>query len=194
MKFTAPIISILLVLLPSFLSAKTEISFSSQYYSFQAHDKASIWKGIAAKSPKVSQKDHVRHQVIVGLTEWDLRQHYRFRGSLNRCELVGATTQLNVSIHLPYWEDKWKAPGYLQKSWDQYVRMVSDHEGIHKAYAIRTAERIDKEVSELVHEKDCEQLKAYIDEIVQKHMQQNRLDNRWFDAKEKIYQKHAAWF
>ncbi len=176
------------------IRAETEVSLSSKYYQFNAHDKKSIWKGIISHSPKVSLKDYAQHKVVVGLTEWSLRYHYTFRVGLYRCEIKKHSVDVRVAIHLPYWENKWEAPEVLQKSWDQYVRMVSDHEDVHKEYAIRTAKRLDKDISELEVFKGCGELKKAIEAISQRHMQQNRADNSWFDAKEKIYQKNAIWF
>lgn len=183
-----------LLLLARGLPAATEIHIASKYYSFAAHDKASIWVGMASASPKVSLDDHVQHEIVIGLTEWRLRQRYQYQAALFRCEVADHVVVLDVVIHLPHWKDKWKAPAHLQSSWDKYVRMVSDHEDIHKAYAIRTAERIDEEVSALGQAKDCEQLTHDIDKIVEKHLAQNRLDNKWFDAKERFYQKRLQWF
>ncbi|MBV1920015.1 MAG: DUF922 domain-containing Zn-dependent protease [Pseudomonadales bacterium] len=174
--------------------AETEVSLSSKYYQFNAHDKKSIWKGIVAHSPKVSLEDYAQHRVVVGLTEWSLRYHYTFKVSLYRCEIKKHSVNVNIAIHLPYWENKWEASPSLQQSWDQYVRMVSDHEDIHKEYAIRTAKRLDKGISELGVFKGCNELKEEVDVISQRHMQQNRADNNWFDAKEKIHQKNVIWF
>ena len=174
--------------------AETEITLSSKYYQFNAHDKKSIWKGIVAHSPKVSLADYAQHKVVVGLTEWNLRYHYTFRVALYRCEIKKYAVDVNIAIHLPYWQNKWEASEPLQKSWDQYVRMVSDHENIHKEYAIRTAKRIDRGISELGVFKGCGELKKEVEAISRRHMQQNNADNRWFDAKEKIYQKNAIWF
>jgi len=119
---------------------------------------------------------------------------YRFKAVPYRCEVKAFSVSTDISIHLPFWEDKWKASPELQESWDGYVRMVSGHEDIHKAYAIRTGERIDRDVLAIGVAKDCEDLKAEIEEITSRHVQQNRMDNRWFDAKEKIHQKNAIWF
>ena len=174
--------------------AETEITLTSKYYQFNAHDKKSIWKGIVTHSPKVSLADYAQHKVVVGLTEWNLRYHYTFRVGLYRCEIKKHSVDVSIAIHLPYWENKWEASEPLQKSWDQYVRMVSDHEDIHKEYAIRTAKRLDKDISELGVFKGCNALKKEVEAISQRHMQQNRADNSWFDAKEKIYQKNAIWF
>ncbi len=169
--------------------AKTETSLSSKYYQFNAHDKKSIWKGIVAHSPKVSMKAHVQHKVVVGLTEWSLRYHYTFRVGLYRCEIKKHSVDVNVAIHLPYWENKWEAPELLQRSWDQYVRMVSDHEDIHKEYAIRTAKRLDKSINDLGVFKGCNELKEEVEAIARRHIQQNKADNSWFDAKEKFIKK-----
>jgi predicted secreted Zn-dependent protease len=182
-----------LIYSPSAL-AETEVSLSSKYYQFNAHDKKSIWKGIVAHSPKVSLEDNAQHRVVVGLTEWSLRYHYTFKVGLYRCEIKKHSVDVDIAIHLPYWENKWEASGSLQQSWDQYVRMVSDHEDIHKEYAIRTATRLDKSISELGVFKGCNALKQEVNAISQRHMQQNKADNSWFDAKEKIYQKNAIWF
>ncbi len=174
--------------------AKTQTSLASKYYQFNAHDKKSIWKGIVAHSPKISMKEHAQHRVVVGLTEWSLRYHYTFRVGLYRCEIKKHSVDVSVAIHLPYWENKWEASESLQRSWDQYVRMVSDHEEIHKEYAIRTAKRLDKDISDLGVFKGCNALRKEVEAIAQRHMQQNKADNSWFDAKEKIYQKNAIWF
>jgi len=195
--FFAVFLSVLIcsgVVYSASVRAETEISLSSKYYQFSAHDKTSIWKGIISHSPKVSLKDYAQHKVVVGLTEWGLRYHYTFRVGLYRCEIKKHSVEVNIAIHLPYWENKWEASEVLQKSWDQYVRMVSGHEDIHKEYAIRTAKRLDKDISELEVFKDCNALKKEVEAISQRHMQQNRADNSWFDAKEKIYQKNAIWF
>jgi len=196
LKSTAIIFAICLSVLAisPLAQAKTEVSFSTHYYQFKAHDKKSIWKGVIAHSPKVSLEGHAQHRVVVGLTEWSLRYHYTFRVGLYRCEIKKHSVDVDIAIHLPYWENKWEASESLQKPWDQYVRMVSDHEDIHKEYAIRTAERLDDDISELGVFKSCDELKREVESISQRHMQQNRADNRWFDAKEKIYQKNAIWF
>jgi len=183
-----------LFVLSANVGAEAIISVNSTYYQFSANDKASIWKGIRDSSPKVSMDDHTDHRVVVGLTEWQLRYRYRFRSVPYHCEIKSFSINLDISIHLPFWVDKWKAPVELQQSWDRYVRMVSTHENIHKSYALRTVNLIDKDVSELKPVKRCDDLKAQVEGIAKRHVQQNKMDNRWFDAKEKIYQKNAIWF
>ncbi len=192
-RYIFAILLFVLIYSPSAL-AEPEITLSSKYYQFKAHDKKSIWKGIIAHSPKISLEDHAQHKVVVGLTEWSMRYDYIFRVGLYRCEIKKHSVDVNIVIHLPYWENKWEASESLQQSWDQYVRMVSDHEGIHKEYAIRTARRLDKGISALGVFKGCNELKEEVEAVSQRHMQQNKADNSWFDAKEKIYQKNAIWF
>ena len=174
--------------------AKADISVTSNYYEFEAKDKVSIWEGIISRSPKISLDDHAQHNAIVGLTEWSLRYKYTFQAALYRCEIKEFNISADIAVHLPHWEDKWKASLVLQKSWDNYVRMVSDHEDIHKIYAIRTADRIDKDVLAIGQRKRCEELESEVEAIFKRHLLQNRLDNTWFDAKEKIHQKNAIWF
>ena len=82
----------------------------------------------------------------------------------------------------------------MAENWDNYVRMVSKHENVHKDYAVKTAHELDKRLAEIGVMKSCKDLKAKIEQTRQDVLAQNYLDNKWFDAKERVYQQKLKWF
>ena len=104
------------------------------------------------------------------------------------------TPILNVTITLPHWKNKWQASQQLADNWDNYVRMVARHESVHKDYAIDMVRDLDKRLGELGVLGSCEELQKEVKKAKEQAVAKNKANNRWFDAKDRVYQKKLKWF
>ena len=190
----AGIWGLLVLLFTQPVSAKPFIIEERKYYSFTASSRQEIWQQIQANSPRGVVEKAGEHLVSVAVTEARLSGRYQYQASLTRCKLLSYEPHLKIIIHMPHWENSWQASQQLVDNWNNYVRMVSNHEDIHRQYAIKMVEEFDRRLGELAHFKRCNELKEAIEQIRQEVIGTYRAQNAWFDAKERVYQKNLRWF
>ena len=174
--------------------AEPVINESKQYYEFDAGSREEIWHRISRAGGRVQASDGTDHGVRVAWTSHDLQLKYQFQPGLNKCRLTSYQPILNVTVTLPYWRNKWEANPVLADNWDNYVRMVANHESVHKDHAIKMAKDLDQRLGEIGVMKSCRDLKAEVKKIRDQVISENVANNRWFDAKERVYQKKLKWF
>ena len=182
------------LLLTAWVRAQPVIQDATEYYEFSAATRAEIWHQILANSPKGSVEMAGHHAVNVATTEWRFEGHYRYEASLFKCRIIDVQPVLYITIHLPHWNNKWQADAKLAEDWDRYVRMVSNHEAIHRRYAIKMAEEYEKTLNELDTYKSCRDLNDDVTKIKDRLIGKYRAKNLWFDAQEFEYQKELNWF
>ena len=174
--------------------AEPKITEERVYYPIIAMDRDQIWDQIKQNSPKGEFHRAGEHLVNVAVTEWILSSNNQARASVISCRMVKVEPQLHIRIHMPHWENSWQADPELVKNWEHYVRMVSDHEDIHKQYAIKMVEELDHELKQLGKFKRCEQLREQYEKVKNRIISKYKLENAWFDAKERVYQRGLNWF
>lgn len=176
------------------LLAEPIVEEKTIYYEFTANSKKEIWQQILQKSPRGAVNMAGQHAVNVATTEWQMSAQYTLEGGLNRCTLKDVQAKLQITIRLPHWTNKWQADKLLADNWDNYVRMVSNHEDIHRQYAIKMAQEYETELMKLDSYRRCSHLKEAMEktriQVIGKYVAQNK----WFDANEYTYQKNLEWF
>lgn len=170
------------------------IHVDKEYYEFNANTKKQVWQQIQRAGGKAKSHDGSNHWVRVAWTAYDLDLKYSYRAGLYQCKLASYTPILKVTVTLPHWKNKWQADAVLAENWDNYVRMVSSHENVHKEYALEMVQDLDKRLAELSTTKSCRELIEQIKKTQQQVIAENRAKNKWFDAKELVYQKNLKWF
>jgi len=149
----------LLLLAALFLSAPGQaqpvIEEQTLYYRFNASSQKEIWEKIIAGSPQGRVQVAGQHAVNVATTEWHLTLHYRLEGGFQKCSITNVRPHLKITIRMPHWENKWEADPLLAENWDRYVRMVSNHEDIHRQYAVKMAQEVARELSVLDSQRRC---------------------------------------
>lgn len=176
------------------LQAKPIITEERVYYSFKANNRDQIWQQIERNSPKGRVESAGEHLINVALTQLNLTGQYQYQASLTKCKLTTIQPQLHITIHMPHWENSWQADALLVENWNRYVRMVSDHEDIHKQYAIKMVEELEQALLKIGTFKRCNQLKEELEKVRSATLGKYRAQNAWFDAKERVYQKDMNWF
>ncbi|HVL00772.1 MAG TPA: DUF922 domain-containing protein, partial [Dongiaceae bacterium] len=164
------------------------------YYEFEASTRKEIWQQILAKSPKGATEIAGHHAVNVATTEWQMKARYGLEGGFQKCTLTDVQPHLRITIRLPLWTNKWEADAVLADNWDNYVRMVSRHEDVHRQYAIRMASEYETALMQLGSARTCKELREDIDKAWQKVVGEFNAKNNWFDAQEFVYQKELVWF
>lgn len=180
--------------LPQSGHASPVIEEQTVYYRFHARSQKEIWNRIIAGSPNGLTQVAGQHAVNVATTEWELKLHYTIEGGFQKCSLRDVRPHLKITIRLPHWENKWEADPLLAENWDRYVRMVSSHEDIHRQYAIKMAEEVHQELMQLESQRRCHDLEADISRTRDRVIGKFNARNKWFDAKEFVYQKQLVWF
>lgn len=175
-------------------NAEPIIKTNTVYYEFKAKTRQEIWQQIMSNSPKGAVEVAGSHAVNVGLTEWKLGGVFQYRASLFKCRMATVIPELAITIHLPLWTNKWEADAKLADDWDRYVRMISQHEDIHVQYATKMVHEIYDEINKLGTFKRCEYLEAALTELKANVVGKYKAQNKWFDAKEFVYQKKLRWF
>lgn len=174
--------------------AEPVIHSKTRHYEFTAATREEIWHRISQAGGVDAAADGTNHLVRVAWTAFNLQLNYSLSAALFQCRLHSYQPILYVTVTLPHWKNKWQADQVLAENWDNYVRMVSKHENVHKDYAVKTAHELDKRLAEIGVMKSCKDLKAKIEQTRQDVLAQNYLDNKWFDAKERVYQQKLKWF
>lgn len=164
------------------------------YYAIQAQTREQVWQQIKQNSPKGEFQRAGEHLINVAVTQWSLETRYQYEVSLTQCKLRDIQPFLHIRIHMPHWKNSWQADPLLAENWSRYVRMVSDHEDIHKQYAIKMVNELDKLLHGLGSFKRCQQLEDEVEKVTNKTISKYKLENAWFDAKERIYQRELEWF
>lgn len=175
-------------------TAEPIVKTNTIYYEFEAKNRREIWNQIKAHSPKGTVEVAGNHAVNVGLTEWKLGGVFQYRASLFKCRMATVIPELTISIHLPLWTNKWEADQKLADDWDRYVRMIAQHEDIHVQYATKMVHEINDEIKKLGTFSRCESLEDALSELKAKIVGKYKAQNKWFDAKEFVYQKKLHWF
>lgn len=176
------------------VAAQPVIEEKTVYYEFSANTKKEIWQQILEKSPMGATNIAGHHAVNVATTEWTLGARYRLEGGLERCTLTEVQPHLQITIRMPNWTNKWEADAVLADNWDNYVRMVSSHEDVHRQYAVRMATEYEAALMELGSYRYCRELKEEMENVRQTILGKFKAHNKWFDAKEFVYQKELVWF
>lgn len=185
----------LLVALPCHaLFAQPIVEEQTVYYEFIANNKNEIWQQIQQKSPRGTVNMAGQHAVNVATTEWQMSARYTLEGGLYRCTLKAVQPTLQITLRLPYWSNKWQADKLLADNWDNYLRMVSNHEDIHRQYAIKMAEEFEIELMKLDSYRHCIDLKQAIEKTRIQVIAKYQAQNKWFDATELTYQHNLEWF
>ncbi|MCG8670974.1 MAG: DUF922 domain-containing Zn-dependent protease [Pseudomonadales bacterium] len=174
--------------------AEPVINTKTQHYEFSAKSRKQIWQHIRRAGENVELNNGTRHGVPVAWTAYDLQLQYRLSAALYQCRLYSYKPILNVTVTLPHWKNKWEADPVLAENWDNYVRMVAQHESVHKKYAIQMAHELDKRLSEIGIMKSCREVKEKVEKIRSQVFAENKANNKWFDAKERVYQQKLRWF
>ena len=187
-------LAVLMVVLSGCLRADPVVEEKTLYYEFTANNKKEIWRQILNNSPQGKVNVAGNHAVNVATTEWELTAKHSYEGGLYRCTLKDVQTTLKITIRLPYWANKWQADQQLVENWDNYVRMVSDHEDVHRRYAIKMAQEYETELMELDSYKKCRDLKDAVKKTRTRVIGKYQAKNKWFDANEFTYQKNLVWF
>ncbi len=183
-----------LLLLASPLQAKPVITEERVYYSFKAITRNEIWQQIKLNSPNGEVEKAGQHLINVAMTQTQMGARFRYDVSLTQCKLVDIRPTLHITIHMPHWENSWQADPRLVDNWNGYVRMVSNHEDVHKQYAIKMVEEYERRLHALGMFKRCKDLKAAVQKTRKEVVGQFNAENAWFDAKERVYRNGLQWF
>jgi len=176
------------------LFAQPVVEEKTVYYEFSAKSKKEIWQQILHRSPHGAVNVAGQHAVNVATTEWQMSARYTLEGGFQRCTLKDVQSMLQITIRMPYWTNKWQADKLLAENWDNYVRMVSNHEDIHRQYAIKMAQEFETELLKLDSFRRCSDLKEAMEKIRIQVIGKYQAQNKWFDANEFTYQKNLEWF
>lgn len=174
--------------------AQPVIEEQTLYYRFNASSQKEIWEKIIAGSPQGRVQVAGQHAVNVATTEWHLTLHYRLEDGFQKCSITHVRPHLKITIRMPHWENKWEADPLLAENWDRYVRMVSNHEDIHRQYAVKMAQEVARELSTLDSQRRCHELEDDIKRTKDQVIGKFEAQNKWFDATEFVYQKELIWF
>lgn len=166
------------------------INFETRYFEFDASTKPEVIRELRLNSPRHGANG----RYALGLTEWSIHWQYDIRSQLFECRIVEFTPTVNIVIHLPYWVNKHNADTDLQRKWDDFVRTISDHEDVHKLYAIEAAKELKREAENLKPRKRCEQLKLDLKRLHTSVLNKYRAKNHIFDSYEKVFRDVATWF
>lgn len=170
------------------------IEETREYYEFQASTREQIWRQIASHSPKGNVNLAGHHAVNVAVTEWRFDSRFRFEPGLRRCRIVDIQPRIRITIRMPHWVNKWEADEKLVADWDRYVRMVSEHEDVHRNYAIAMVKDFYQQAQGLGEFGDCQDARDAYETLQRSVAAEYQAKNKWFDAQDFVYQKQLKWF
>lgn len=166
----------LIMALPATASAEVRSSLSVVTYDVRGHDLAAVWQDIERVAPRTLRIGHAQ-------AETRIRYRWRVQYALNGgvCSAVRPVVDVAVTIVLPSWLDRERAPAAMQAAWQRYIAETRRHEDVHRAVAMEMAGKLDAALQGLPRQGSCSAVARLVDQsaeriLAEERRRQTRLD------------------
>lgn len=137
------------------------VNESTEYYTFQAWDVASIQRHLYRDGPLITNG---RHSIAVTTyqisTSWDLVP------GIDSCRIGDSTVQLDLTYTYPDWEPTGSPSPALYDEWDRFIQHVIAHEQNHGRIALTCANEIAAEIGGAGPLPTCDDLETEVNGLV----------------------------
>lgn len=165
-----------LALAPS-VHADTIVHKTITYFSIGGTTAADLDREMMQRGP-VSSITGRRHP---GATKIKFSGSATFVSKTGRCSIGGAKVTLSTRIMLPRWSNRRKATPQLGLIWDTLAADIRRHEERHAEIARNHARDFEKQILALPPASTCAILKAKVDELSRRAMEDHDKDQKRFD-------------
>lgn len=146
--------ALLLALVASTPASAQEATFRN--YEVEGDTYAELIASMRQNGPFVERTGR-RHW---GITQTSFRQEWSYQRARGRCELLGATTELDISITLPRWADRERASDGTVRRWERLKADIVAHEKRHAEIAREYLGKLRAETDRPVSAPSCAALEA----------------------------------
>lgn len=123
-------------------------------------------------------------KLFVGVTSWNIDWTMPEVPAGKGCDFVSSRITVEIKITLPQWENQHEAgPEEIQK-WNDYINDLQEHEGVHRQYAIDTANQIKSEFNKIPTPASCQYLRYEMSSIANRLKGELKAKNEAFDKEE----------
>ena len=137
------------------VSAQT-IYWSTNFYAVAGADWREIRQSIAAAHPWKDGFD--------GDTRWAVKWQFSTAQSAAGCYCTRISTTTTIATTLPRWTPPTNVYPRVKEQWTRYFTNLAQHEAGHASIGIAAAREIQRQVSQIGAQPDCEQLNRLINE------------------------------
>ncbi|MBL0375042.1 DUF922 domain-containing protein [Rhizobium sp. KVB221] len=162
---------------PTNSSAETIIRKTTSYFSIGGRTAADLDREMSRRGPR-SKTTGLHHP---GVTEIRFAGAATFVTKGHSCRVGGAKVTLSTKLMLPRWKNRRKADPTLALAWDTLSSDIKRHEERHAEIARNHARKLEREILALAPARDCATLKAKVNKISQKVMDDHDKDQQRFD-------------
>ena len=133
-----------LALLLTSASAAASEQLDINYYAITGSTSRQLLEAMQSQGP---QADDGRR--FHGYTRWQVRWKYQATAGGSNCRIRNVETQVAGTITLPEWTDASSADDDLLNRWQNYSRILREHEEGHYQFALDAAASIRQQLTEL---------------------------------------------
>lgn len=160
--------------------AETITSKTFAYFSVGGRTAAELDAELSKHGP-IMKHSGSRHPGATKI-KWGGSVTYVRRGS--RCAVGEAEVTLSTQIILPRWKNRKRATPSLALIWDTLAKDIKRHEERHAEIARNHARNLERALSRLRPEADCERMQARVDRVTADAVSKHDADQARFDRVE----------
>ena len=160
--------------------AETITTKTFSYFAVGGRTAAELDQELAKRGPMMKHSGS-RHPGATRI-KWGGDVTYVRRGS--RCGVGAAQVTLSTQIILPRWKNRKRATASLALIWDTLIADIKRHEERHAEIARSHARGLERTLTRLPPEKDCERMQARVDRATADAVAAHDADQARFDRVE----------
>jgi len=166
---------VLLLGLPSVLTAQNSVSWKTNYYNVGGATFQAIRQSLNYMHPWKGQSS------MDGLTDWRIEWHYTVQAASDGCRCASFTTRTTITITLPRWIAPAEATPEVRTAWTNYITALGKHELGHAQLALAAAAEQQRQVGALGAQPNCPAMNNKINETARKVLEEFRAKDRDYD-------------
>lgn len=153
------------------------------YYNITGKTAKELDRSLAKNGPFI-QSTGQRHPGASRI-ELDAKIHYG-REDGKHCKIENAQVNVHAKVFIPRWVNRKRAEPDIALIWDTLVSDIKRHEESHIIIARKHASELEQQAKKLFSRKDCEGLRADIDRLIEKTLDNLNKEQAYFDKVEAI--------
>lgn len=155
-----------------------------RYYDINGKTAADLDKALSASGPFLKKTG--QHHPGAAQIRFDAKVRYGRNSGDVRCKVQDVYVNIHAKVTLPRWKQRRRASIELALIWDTLLRDIRRHEESHIVIARSYASEMERQIRALYTRRDCSTLRADIDKLTSKLMEQHDKAQERFDRVETI--------
>lgn len=150
--------------------------FDTEYYDIYGDEEHELRE-------EMNEKGHLDEdgEMYDAYTYWNISWNYLYKQTANVCSAESIDVTVDVTIHLPRWENQSGGSASLKSKWEQYIDDLTLHEEGHRAFADEGGQKVYETLSQIGAYPTCDELKNKVSEKGQAVIEEVRSKNKQYD-------------